>query len=68
MYKLDEGVVGSGMGLFLIEGPWALTEDSAAKLKRGQLHVCTAYLYTVYGVIISPAAQICARLDGNFFH
>ncbi len=36
------------MGLFLIGGH-ALAEDSATKLKRSQLNVCT-----VYGVLFSP--------------
>jgi hypothetical protein len=43
---IDEGVVGSGIGLFLL---WALAENSATKLKRGQLNVCT-----LYGVLSSP--------------
>ncbi len=56
-----EGVVGSGMELFLIGGP--LAEDSATKLKRGQLNVCT-----VYGVLFSLLwLKICARLAGNFY-
>ncbi len=55
-----EGVVGSGMGFFPAWGP--LAEDSATKLKRGQLNMCT-----VYGVLFSPhVAEICARLAGNF--
>jgi hypothetical protein len=33
------------MGLSLIAGP--LAEDSAAKLKRSQLNVCTVYVYCV---------------------
>ncbi len=36
-------MVGSGVGLFLI-GP--LAEDSATKLKRGQLNVCTVHVYS----------------------
>ncbi len=63
IYRLDEGVEGSGMGLFLIGGP--LTEDSAAKLKKSQLNVCTVYVYCVYS-ILPPVAEICARLAGNF--
>jgi hypothetical protein len=43
---IDEGVVESGMGLFLICRP--LAEDSAINLKRGQLNV-----YIVYGVLLS---------------
>jgi hypothetical protein len=40
-YK-DEVVIGSGMdGAFPDCGPMA--EDSATKLKRGQLNVCTVY-------------------------
>jgi hypothetical protein len=31
-----------------------LAEDSAAKLKRGQLNVCT-----VYGVLFSPLRLLC---------
>ncbi len=27
-----------------------LAEDSATKLKRGQLNVCTVYVYVLYGV------------------
>jgi hypothetical protein len=40
-----------------------LAEDSAAKLNRSQLNVCT-----VYGVLFyppPPVAEICARLAGN---
>jgi hypothetical protein len=52
MYSLDDGKrkgVGSGMGLFLTEcGP--LAEDSAAKLKGGQLNL---YLYS-YSVLFYP--------------
>ncbi len=52
---IDEGAVGSGMGLFR-------AEDSATKLKKGQQNVCTRY-----GVLFSPsAAEICARLAGSF--
>jgi hypothetical protein len=47
MYKLDEGMVGSA---FPDCGP--LAEDPATKLKRGQLNVCTVYVY-VYGVLFS---------------
>jgi hypothetical protein len=47
---IDEGVVGSGMGLFLIVGHWPkiLPQNS----KRGQLDVCT--VTTVYGLLFSP--------------
>jgi hypothetical protein len=41
MYRLDVGVIGSGMGAFPVCGP--LAKDSAAKLKRSQLNVCTVY-------------------------
>ncbi len=47
-------------GAFPNWGP--LAEDSATKLKRGQLNVCT-----VFGVLFSPhVAEICARMAGNF--
>ena len=36
-------------------------EDSATKLKEGQLNVCT-----VYDVLFPPVVEICARLAGNF--
>jgi hypothetical protein len=49
------------MDIFPDFGP--LAEDSATKLKRGQLNVCTVY---VYGVIFPPEAEICARLASNF--
>ncbi len=39
-------------GAFPDWGP--LAEDSATKLKGCQLNVCTAYAYTVYGVLFSP--------------
>jgi hypothetical protein len=51
MYTPDDGVVGSGMGLFLI----------VAHNSKNQLNVCT-----VYGVLFSPQAEICARLESNF--
>jgi hypothetical protein len=46
-YTVDEVLVGSGMGLSLIVGHWR--KNSASKLKRIQLNVCT-----VYGVLFSP--------------
>ncbi len=58
IYRLDEGVVGSRSGTygaFSDYGP--LAEDSAAKLKRSQLNVCTLF---------PPDAKICARLAGNY--
>jgi hypothetical protein len=68
VYRLDEGVEGSGMGLLLIGGP--LAEDSATKLKRGQINVSILCMCTVYGVLSlpppPPVAEICARLSGNF--
>jgi hypothetical protein len=57
---IDEGVLGSGMELFLIGGPPA--KDSATKLKGGQLNVCTVYCVLSF----PPVAEICARLAGNF--
>ncbi len=41
-----------------------LAEDSATKLKRGQLSVCTVYVYGVGRY--SPCAEICAKLAGSF--
>ncbi len=61
---IDEGTVGCGMGLFLIWDP--LAEDSATKLKTGQLYMCTLYLYGVWCTLFPPVAEICARLAGNF--
>ncbi len=45
---IDEVVVWSGMGLFLIVGHWP--EDSATKLKRGQLKCvyCVVCMWTAY--------------------
>ena len=41
------------MELFLLCRP--LSEDSATKLKRGQLNVCTVYVYCVWcTVLFSP--------------
>ncbi len=54
---------GSGVGLFLIWGP--LAEDSAAKLKRSQLNVCTVYIYCVRCTLFPPVAETCASLAGN---
>jgi hypothetical protein len=54
---MDEGVVGSGMGLFLIWGP--LAEDSATKLKRGQLSVCTVSVYCVFLYFFPPCGCLC---------
>ncbi len=40
-----------------------LAEDSAAKLKNGQLNVCgIVYVQCTF----PPAAEICAGLAGNF--
>ncbi len=44
-----------------------LAEDSAAKLKRSQLNVCTVYAYCVQCTLSPPVAETCARLDGNFY-
>jgi hypothetical protein len=45
-------------------GPFA--EDSATKLKGGQLKVCTVYIYCVWCTLFPSVAGICARLAGNF--
>jgi len=47
-----------------------LAEDSATKLKVGQLNVCTGttvyvYVYSVWCTLFPPVAKICARLAGN---
>jgi hypothetical protein len=47
---IDEGVVGSGMGLILIVGP--LAEDSATKLKSA---VTTVYVYCVWCNLFPPS-------------
>jgi hypothetical protein len=63
---IDEVVVGSGMGLSLIVGLWP--DDSATKLKRGQLDVCTVYVYCILCISPPPpAAEICSRFVGNFY-
>ncbi len=54
--RIDEVVEGSGMGLFLYWGPFA--EDSAAKLKKSQLNVCTVYVYCVLCTLFLPVAEI----------
>jgi hypothetical protein len=54
--------LGSGMvwyGAFPDSGP--LAEDSAAKLKRSQLNVCTCVR-----LLFPPAGETCARFAGNF--
>ena len=51
---IGEGVVGSGMGLFPDCGP--LAEDSATKLKRGQLNVCVPYY--VWCSLFPPVSEI----------
>ncbi len=51
-------------GAFPDSGP--LAEDSATKLKRSQLNVCTMYVYGVLFHPPPPVAEICARLTGNF--
>ncbi len=43
-----------------------LAEDSATKLKRGELNVCTVYVYWVWCTLFPTVAEICARLAGNF--
>ncbi len=56
-----EGVV---WGFFPDFGP--LAEDSAAKLKKSQLNVCTVYVFSVLCTLFPSAAEICARLAGNY--
>ncbi len=51
-------------GAFPDWGP--LAEDSAAKLKRSQLSVCTVCVYCVRCTLFPLVAEICARLAGNF--
>ncbi len=63
MIYIDEGVLGIGMGHFLIVGHWP--KDSATKLKGGQLNVCTVYVYCVWCTLFPPVAEISARLAGN---
>jgi hypothetical protein len=59
---IDEGVV---WGAF--PDLWAtVAEDSATKLKRAQLNVCTVYVYRVWCTLLPPATEICARSAGNF--
>jgi hypothetical protein len=62
MYRLDEGVVGSGKGLSLIVGHWLkiLPQNS------NQPNMCTVYMYCVRCTLFPPADEICARLAGNF--
>jgi hypothetical protein len=57
---IDEGVVESGMGLFLIEGhlPKILPQHSKGASKK-----C---VYYVWCTLFPPVAEICARLAGNF--
>ncbi len=43
-----------------------LAEDSATKLKGGQLNVFTVYVFCVWSTLFPPVAEICARLAGNF--
>jgi hypothetical protein len=50
-------------GAFPDRGP--LAEDSAAKLKKSQLNVCTVYVYCVRCTLFPPVAETCARLAGN---
>ncbi len=61
-YRLDEGVEGSGLGLFLIGGHLL---KIAARLKRSQLNVCTVYVYCVRCTLFPPVAETCARLASN---
>jgi hypothetical protein len=47
-----------------------LAEDSATKLKRGQLNVCIVYVYCVWSLwctLFPPVAEICARLARKFY-
>jgi hypothetical protein len=56
-----------GYGAFPDWGP--LNEDSATKLKRGQLNVCTVYICVLCMVctLFPPVAEVCARMAGNFY-
>ncbi len=49
-------------GAFPDWGP--LAEDSATKLKKGQLNVCN--VQCVWCTLFPPVAEIYARLAGNF--
>jgi hypothetical protein len=56
---MDEGVLGSGMGLFLIGGHWPkiLLQNSKDAAKCVSCVWCTLF---------PPGAEICARLAINF--
>ncbi len=58
------GSVRERYGAFPDLGP--LAEESATKLKGGQINVCTVYVYSVWCNLFPPVAEICARLAGNF--
>jgi hypothetical protein len=64
-YRLDEGVVEGTVWSFFPDCE-PLAEDSAAKLKKSQLNVCTVYVYSVLCTLFPSAAEICARLAGNY--
>jgi len=49
-------------GAFPDWGPLAEDFATNTKLKRGQLNVCTVYVYCVWWTM----AEICTRLAGNF--
>jgi hypothetical protein len=53
------------MGAFPDWGP--LAEDSAAKLKRSQLNLCTVYVYCVRCTLFPPETETCARWANNFY-
>jgi hypothetical protein len=59
---IDEGVVGSGMGLFLIVGHWPKilpqTQNGPGKCVYCAFVLCMVYYFP-------PVAEICARLAGN---
>jgi hypothetical protein len=44
----------------------SFVHDSAAKLKRSQLIVCTVYVYCVLCTLFPSVAETFARLAGNF--
>ncbi len=60
MYRLDEGVKGSGMGLFLIGGTG---RRSCHKTRRMPAKcVYCVFVYYVWCTLFPPVAEICARL------
>jgi len=62
---VDEGVVGSGMGLFLIGGHLLKILPQSSK-GASQLSVCTLYMYYVWCTLFHPVVEICARVGQQF--